>query len=87
MSAVLTIRMAPQKLARLSRRAVEAGQDRSAYVRGLIDQDLQSAPKPRQHIFASEDLIGCVRTGIANCDNATVRKIVRQRLLDRAKNR
>ena len=88
MSSVLTIRIAPQKLAKLDRRAAELGQNRSSYVRRLVEQDLESAPKPRKHVFASEDLAGCVKTGIKSGDNATVRKIIRQRLLTRyAKNR
>lgn len=80
--------MPPQKLAVLDRRAAELGQDRSGYVRSLIEQDLKSALRPRKHIFASEDLVGCVRTGLSNGKNATVRQAIRQRLMARhAKNR
>jgi hypothetical protein len=85
---VLTIRMAPQKLAKLDRRAAELGRDRSGYVRSLIEQDLKSAPRPRKHVFASPDLVGCVATGIKSGDNATVRRVIRGRVLARyAKNR
>ncbi len=72
--------MPPQKLARLDRRAAELGQDRSGYVRGLVDRDLENSSAPRGHVFASEDLVGCVETGIKSGDNATVRKTIRQRL-------
>jgi hypothetical protein len=88
MSTVLTVRMPVQKLAKVDRRAAELGQDRSGYVRRLIDQDLSNAPKVRKHVFASEDLVGCVSTGIRQGDNSTVRQVIRQRLLVRhAKNR
>ena len=80
--------MAPQKLARLDRRAAELGRDRSVHVRALIEEDIKAAPKPHKHVFASEHLVGCISTGIKVGDNATVRKVVRQRLLARyAKNR
>jgi hypothetical protein len=80
--------MAPQKLARLDRRAAELGRNRSGYVRSLIEEDLKTHPKPSKYVFASKDLVGCVSTGIKEGDNATVRKIVRDRVLARyAKNR
>ena len=78
MSIILTIRVPVQKLARIDRRAAELGQDRSHYVRGLIEQDLRSAPKPPRHVFASEDLVGCVSTGIKANDSATLWKIIRE---------
>ena len=72
----------------MDRRAAQLGRDRSGYVRSLIEQDLKAAPIPRKHVFASEDLVGCVSTGIRRGDNRTVRKIIRSRLLARyAKNR
>jgi predicted DNA-binding protein len=88
MSTVLTIRLPAAKVARVARRAAELGQDRSTYIRGLIEQDLSNAPKPSKHVFASEDLAGCISTGLKIADNATVRKLIRQRLLERSeKNR
>ena len=88
MANVVTVRLPPGKLAHVDRRAAELGQDRSTYMRGLIDGDLKSAKRSPKHVFASEDLVGCVATGIASGDNRTVRKVIRQRLLGRyAKNR
>jgi predicted DNA-binding protein len=85
---ILTIRMAPQKLAKLDRRAAELGRDRSGYVRSLIEEDLKSQPRAGKYVFASKDLVGSVSTGIKEGNNATVRKVVRARLLARyAKNR
>src|SRR5207245_10349361 len=52
MSMVLTVRMAPQKLAQLDRRAPEPGRDRCGYVRSLIEEDLKSARKVRKRVFA-----------------------------------
>jgi len=80
MPTILTVRIDADKLAKVDRRAAELGRDRSGYVRGLIEQDLKSAPEPRRHVFASDDLVGCVSTGIKAGDNATVRKIIRERL-------
>jgi hypothetical protein len=82
MPRILTLRLEPGKLARLDRRAAELGQDRSSYVRSLIEQDLKE-PASKKHVFASTDLLGAYQTGIASSDNATVRRIVRQRLLSR----
>jgi hypothetical protein len=87
-ASILTIRMAPQKLAKLDRRAAELGRDRSGYIRSLIEEDLKSRPKTSKYVFASKDLVGCVSTGIETGDNATVRKVARERVLARhAKNR
>ena len=84
---VLTVRMAPQKLAQLDRRAPELGRDRCGYVRSLIEEDLKSAPKVRKRVFASGDLVGCVATGIKSGDNAIVRKVIRERVLARQPSR
>jgi hypothetical protein len=83
MTDVLTLRMPPQKLAKVDRRAAELGQDRSGYVRGLIEEDLRTATKPRKRVFASEDLVGCIATGIRTSNSAHFRKIIRERLTAR----
>jgi hypothetical protein len=84
MSNVLTIRLAPGRLARVDRRAAQLGQDRSTYVRGLIEDDLKRGTgRPSAHVFASEDLVGCISTGIRSGDNCTVRRLIRRRLLAR----
>ncbi len=61
-------------------RASQLGQDRSKYILTLVERDLVEAKKPRKHKFASYDLIGAFSTGIKSGDNATIRKIIRQRL-------
>ncbi len=82
MANILTIRLAPAKLARVDQRAAELGRDRSGYVRALIDKDLEQ-PIGHGHSFASEDLIGAFNTGQGTADNAMVRRLVRQRWLQR----
>ena len=61
-------------------RAAELGQDRTKYILTLVERDLSETRKPRRHKFASHDLIGAFSTGIKSGDNATIRKIIRQRL-------
>lgn len=52
----------------------------------MIEEDVKrSASKPR-HVFASRDLLGKYAIG-GGSDNESVRRIVRQRLSKRAKNR
>jgi hypothetical protein len=88
MSTVITLRVKVEELPKIDGRAAELGQDRSGYVRSLIAQDLKTARKPRKHRFASEDLVGTISTGIKSGDNATIRKVLRQRLsAKREKNR
>jgi predicted DNA-binding protein len=82
MSQILTLRLRPGKLARIDRRAAQLGQDRSSYVRSLIEQDLKETGSSK-HVFASRDLLGVFRTGVSSSDNATVRRVIRQRLLQR----
>jgi hypothetical protein len=64
-------------------RAAALGQDRSAYVLSLVERDLVAQGAERRRRFASEDLIGSVQTGIASGDNATVRRLARQRLREK----
>jgi len=88
MANILTLRLPPGKLARVDRRAAELGQNRSGYLRHLIEEDLRQTPHPRTHVFASEDLVGCVNTGVRAGDNRTVRKVIQERLRARyVKNR
>jgi len=87
MMTVLTLRIPLRKIAKVDRRAAELGQDRSSYIRGLIDEDLRSANVPRKHVFASEDLVGCVNTGIGT-SSAQFRRVIRERVAARyGKNR
>jgi hypothetical protein len=88
MSTILTLRLSAAKLARVDRRAAEIGRDRSAYVRSLIDQDLDHTAGVSRHKFASEDLIGAFNLGQGTVDNSTVRHLARERLRrGREKNR
>jgi hypothetical protein len=83
MSTVITVRVKPEELPKIDGRAAQLGQDRSGYVRHLIAEDLKTARKPKRHRFASEDLVGCISTGIKCGDNATIRTVIRNRLLAR----
>ena len=80
---MLTFRLPSGKLARVDRRAAELGRDRSGYIRALIDQDLEQPGRPGRHKFASEDLIGAFSLGHRTADNATVRRLARERLARR----
>ena len=83
MPKVLTFRLSPGKLARVDRRAAELGRDRSGYIRALIEEDLEQPGRPGRHKFASEDLIGAFSLGHGTADNATVRRLARERLARR----
>jgi len=67
-------------MARIDARSDELGRNRSEYILDLVERDLKEAERRRGRRFASADLIGSVRTGIASGDNATVRKTIRKRL-------
>lgn len=79
MSCILTVRIAPELLAKADARAAQMGLERARYVRGLIERDLEegAAEAPRQ--FASEDLVGQFRLGGHSADNQRVRERLRQR--------
>lgn len=88
MTRPFSLRARPSLLAAIDARAARLGQDRTKYILSLVEQDLTEDKKPRPHKFASYDLIGSVSTGIGFGDNATIRKIIRQRLKERSeKNR
>ncbi len=62
-------------------RAAKLGQDRTKYILSLVRRDLIEDKAPRRHrVFASEDLIGSMRTGLETGNNATIRRVARQRL-------
>lgn len=85
MTQVLSVRIRHDKLRALKERAEELGCNRSQYVMRLVERDLEEANARRARRFASEDLIGSVRSGLVSGDNATVRAVIQQRL--HAKNR
>lgn len=80
MTRPFSVRARPSVIAAMDARAATLGQDRSAYILSLVERDLAAQRAERRHRFASEDLIGSVQTGLAAGDNATVRRLVRQRL-------
>ena len=79
MSKVLTVRIAPQLLAKAEARAVQLGLDRAGYVRNLIEQDLEAAKMPARRRFASEDLAGAFRLGGVSATNPRARAMLRRR--------
>ncbi len=88
MTKPFSIRALPSLISAMDARAARLGQDRTKYILTLVEHDLTEEQKPRQHKFASHDLIGCVSTGLGPGDNATIRKVIQQRLKERAqKNR
>jgi len=79
------MRARPSEIAAIDARAAKLGQDRTKYILSLVRRDLIEDKTPRGHRFASEDLIGSMRTGLKSGNNAAIRRLARQRLL--AKNR
>lgn len=80
MTRPFSVRARPSLISAIDSRAAQLGQDRSKYILTLVERDLSGAKKPRKHKFASHDLIGSFSTGIKSGDNATIRRIIRQRL-------
>jgi len=64
-------------------RAARMGQDRTQYILSLVERDLAAGKSPRKRRFASEDLIGSLRTGLKSGDNSTVRRLARERLCEK----
>ena len=77
---MLTVRVSPDLMAKAARRAAELGLDRGTYVRSLIEEDVTTADRPKQRVFASEDFIGSVPLGLGPYVNRRVRELVRRRL-------
>lgn len=80
MTKLLSVRVKPAVFSAIEERSSELGRNRSQYILKLVEQDLEEARKRRRRGFASEGLIGSLRTGIPSGDNATVRNMVRKRL-------
>lgn len=89
MTEVLTVRVAPDLLAKADARAAELGLDRGKYVRTLIEHDVTTSSRlRRKRTFVSEDFIGSVPLARGPYTNRRVRAIVRERLsVKREKNR
>jgi predicted DNA-binding protein len=79
MTKLLSVRVKPELFSAIDARSDELGRNRSQYILGLIQRDLDEAHGRRRHRFASDDLIGSIRTGIPSGDNATVREVIRKR--------
>ena len=79
MTKLLSIRVKPEVFTAVDERSDELGRNRSQYILGLIQRDLDEANSRRRHRFASDDLIGSIRTGLPSGDNATVREVIRKR--------
>lgn len=82
MTKPFSVRARPSLISAIDARAAQLGQDRSKYILTLVERDLSEADaqKPRKHKFACDDLIGAYSTGIKSGDNATIRKIIRERV-------
>jgi Golgi nucleoside diphosphatase len=80
MTKPFSVRAQPSVIAAINARATKLGQDRTNYILSLVRQDLSEDQSPRRHRFASEDLIGSMRTGLKTGDNATIRRLARRRL-------
>jgi hypothetical protein len=80
MTKPLSIRARPSVIAAIDARAAKLGKDRTKYILSLVRQDLADGQAPRSHRFASEDLVGSMRTGLKTGDNATIRTLARRRL-------
>ena len=69
------MRMPPEKVAALDRRATDSGLDRTKYVLRLVEQDLaRTVPKSKRR-FGSLHLLGQFRS--QGSSNAQVRKALR----------
>ena len=79
MSEVLTVRIAPELLARADARAAQLGIERARYVRGLIERDVEAGAAGTRRQFASEDLVGRFRLGGQSATNQRVRESLRRR--------
>ena len=80
MTKPFSVRARPSVIAAIDARAASRGQDRTNYILTLVEQDLAQRQSPERRRFASEDLIGSVRTGLKTGDNATIRRVIRERL-------
>jgi hypothetical protein len=77
MTRVISLRMSPEKVAAIDRRAADSGLDRTKYLLRLVDQNLeQPAPKSKRR-FASLHLLGRFRS--QGSSNAAARAALKAR--------
>jgi len=79
MSRILTVRIAPELLAKAEARASQLGLDRARYFRNLIERDVENGATAQRRRFASEDLVGRFRLGGRSATNQRVRETLRRR--------
>ena len=79
MSSILTVRIAPELLAKLDERAAHLGLERARYVRSLIERDIEDGGPTTRRPFASEDLVGRFRLSGQSAGNQQVRENLRRR--------
>jgi metal-responsive CopG/Arc/MetJ family transcriptional regulator len=75
MTEVISIRMPPETLAELDRRAADSGVDRSKYLMRLVTEDIQEPAPKMKRKFASAHLIGKFQS--SGSSNAQVRSALR----------
>jgi hypothetical protein len=80
MTKPFSLRARPSEIAAIDSRAAKLGQNRTKYILSLVRRDLVEDQAPRGHRFASEDLIGSMRTSFKTGNNAAIRRLARQRL-------
>ncbi len=80
MTKPFSLRARPSEIADIDARAAKLGQNRTKYILSLVRRDLTEDRAPRGHRFASDDLIGSMRTGTRNGNNATIRRLARRAL-------
>jgi hypothetical protein len=85
MSKVLTVRIAPELLAKAESRAVQLGLNRTGYVRSLIEHDVEASKGSSKHRFASEDLVGAFRLGGYSATNSETRRMLKRQRSQKAR--
>lgn len=75
MTHVVSLRMPPEKVAAIDRRATDSGLDRTKYLLRLVDQDLAQPARRSKRRFASRHLLGRFRS--RGSSNAQVRAALR----------
>lgn len=63
MTGILTVRIAPELLAKADARAAHLGLERARYVRSPIERDVEDEGPATRRQFASEDLVGRFHLG------------------------
>jgi hypothetical protein len=78
MTEVISVRMEPEKLSKLDRRAADSGLDRSKYLMRLVEADLAQPLGKSKRRFASGHLLGKFRS--TGSSNAKIRAALKARV-------